>query len=391
MKKIFLALTFFMALTLIVAPSYALIGIDDAVPGTNFRVPFIVGIGGGLDTIVQIQEVSDNTAFKATTPGVIHWFLYNSASGELADKTITYTGGDLIPLSIRVLLTDNLTASELTAIEYDLDRDGTNDHYVGYFYGQSLSTPTETDNLYVTFLFADLPTGRASGTYAAMYENIGPAPVAGVAAGNVNGYRYEQSAIANLATNATTGDAFPGIGTNTAATTVEAFTPAAYMVSSWRERQPFASAAVVPWTNLNYIEFTPRWYLHNAAAETFFIVWKNRNHNQTSVNNKITIFAWDEIETRTSKSINLPLELNIISVRDFLPPTYYATYPAGGWVSIRIADATATFTSGYLVNWRYTDFLFYTWTYAADTAAGTNWAALWNDRRVGTLNVCPVD
>ena len=412
MKKIYLVLSFFMALTLIAAPSFAAMGIDDPVPGTDFIVPFIVQIGGsGLDTIVQIQEVSDAAGFggtPATAAGSIHWFLYSRASVEVADDTQAYSGGDVVPLSIRVLLTDYLTAAELASIAVDLDGDGTVDHYVGYMYGQSLSTAIATDNLYVTFLYADLAAGRASGSYAAMKEFSGTLPLSSFGAqaanfSNATGYIYEQVATAK-SNNATAADSFPDIAAtaalnNSTAQTVEAFTPASYFWTVMRSVNPGAVAVTANRTdnaiaalnaNLNYISFTPRWYLHNAAAETYFIIWKNRNHSATGENNTITVLCWDEVEGRASKSISLPNELNIIRVRDFLPPSYYTTYPAGGWVDIRIADAAATFTSGYLENWRYTEFLFYTWTYAADATAGLNWAALWNDRKVGTLGVAPV-
>ena len=401
MKKIFLVFSFFMALTLIAAPSYAAFGIDDPVPGTDFIVPFIVAMGGsGLDTIIQIQEVSDAPLLNvAATMGNIHWFLYSSASVELADDNQSFTGGDIVPLSVRVLLTNYLTAGELASIEYDLDGDGTNDHYVGYFYGDNTSTATATDNLYTTFLFADLPGGRASGCYAAMKEFSGVLPAAAAAAGgvpgsNATGMIYEQVATANTANAAANTDFWTDAGVNSTAQTVESFSPASYFWTVMRSLYPAGvartdAAITALRANLNFISFTPRWYLHNATAETYFLVWKNRNHNQAGRNNTITVFCWDEIEGRISKSIALPLELNIIRVRDFLPPTQVAAYPAGGWVDIRIADAAAAFTSGYLENWRYTEFLFYTWTWAND-AGVADWGALWNDRKVGTLGVNPV-
>ena len=392
MKKIFLVLSFFMALTLIAAPSYALIGIDDPVPGTDFIVPFVVAMGTtGLDTAIVVQEISDLAGFTALAPGQFHWYIYTSASVERIDYIQSYTGGDVVPLSIRLLLNAYATAADLTALEYDLDGDGINDHYVGYFYGESTAATVAraTDNLYVTFLYVDLAAGKASGSYAAMKEFTGAATA--VATTNANGYKYEQ--FANALNTATEAAAFPAAAAaGTTGTTLEPFSPAAYFYSAWKERGRTDAAVdiLAAAGNLNYIEFTPRWYLHNADAETYIFVWKNRNHNQTGVASNITIFCWDEIETRVSKTISLPLQLNILRVRDFLPPTMYATYPAGGWVSIRIADANPGFTSGYLQNWRYTDFLIYTWTYAADATAGLNWAALWNDRKVGTLGVAPV-
>jgi hypothetical protein len=359
MKKIFLVLSFFMALTLITGPSYALMGIDDPVPGTDFIVPFIVQIGPtGLDTAVVIQEVSDAALLggtPATAAGQIHWFLYSRTSVEVADDIVRFSGGDVVPLSIRDLLVSYLTAAELATIAVDLNGDGTVDHWVGYMYGQNLTTAIATDNLYVTFLYHDLFAGRASGSYAAMKEFSGVLPttsgvnVATPNNSNATGMIYEQVATA-LPNNTVVDQWVDFNGANTDARTVEAFTPASYFWTTMRSLYPAGVArtdlAITGLrANLNFISFTPRWYLFDAAAETYFIIWKNRNHTAPVDNNTITVFCWDENEDRASKSITLPFELNIIRVRDFLPPTMHATYPAGGWVDIRIADAGAPFTS----------------------------------------------
>lgn len=407
MKKIFLVFSFLAVLVFAASPSYALKGIDDPVPGTDFIVPFVVGMGGtGLDTSVLIQEISDNAAFGATeakAAGKIHWYLYSNKSAELVDRVITYSGGDVVPISIRVLITDNCTAADLTAMEYDLDGDGTNDHYVGYFYGRNLSTAIATDNLYVMFQFVDLLAGKASGSHAAMREWIAADGSAVVPTGNsvASGYHYEQLARANSTGPGTEPATFLAAA-NTTATDYEVFTPAAYFWSAYRERKTdtgvlatngYTDAVMATIAGrLNFIRFTPRFYLHDASGESYIIIWKNRNHIGTAaapLANKITVFCWNATETRISKSLTLPNELNIIRIRDILPPTFYTTYPSGGWIDIAIADAGVGFTSGYLENWRYTEFLMWTWTFASDSAASLNWATMWNDVQIGTLGAYP--
>jgi len=419
MKKIFAVLSVLMAITLVAAPSYAAFGVDDPVTGTDFIVPILVEmpIGGtGLDTSIIIQETSDNALFNVAPPAgapcTVHWFIYSPNSVEVADAQINLTGGDVATLSARALLLANCTPAELATLEVDLDRDGTNDHYACYMYGQNERTNIATDNLYVMYYWAALNQGRACGSHAAMKEFGGVPPTMTAGAGvannsNATGQIYEQVARslanANAANNqwlddtvnvATTTNSAGGRNLGFA---TESFSPASYFWTVMRSFYPAGvartdAAITALRANLNFIEFTPRWFLYNAAGESYVIIWKSRNHNGVGENNAITIFCWDNAETRVSKAIALPVELNIIRVRDFLPPAWYASYGAngvGGWLSIRIADAGVGFTSGYLENWRYVEFLCWTWTFA-DDGANTNWASLWNDVRIGTLGVAPV-
>jgi len=424
MKKMFVVFSVLMAITLVAAPSYALMGIDDPVNGTDFIVPFIVEmpIGGtGLDTSIMVQEVSGNPALGGPSPvakavGSLHWTILSPVSAHILDRYVGFTAGDVVTLSVRALLTP-ATAGQLAQLEVDLNSDGVADHYAGYLYGQNMTTAIQTDNLYAMFYYADLLSGRASGSYAAMKEFVGVPPVPNVAnfainGSNAIGFVYEQCARANP--NGTTGTAagfWTENGTNTrtdfqnvlnTGQAMESFSPAAYFYTAYRQLYPGAngvfnvgvprtSAALLALTpNLNFVEFTPRWYFYNANAESYIILWKNRNHNQVGVNNLVTVNIWSNDERFTSLDIPLPSELNIIRMRDYVPADYISggANGDGGWVDIRIADAGSPFTHGFLQNWRYTEFLIWTWTIASDAAA-TNWASLWNDRTVGTLGVNP--
>jgi len=396
MKKMLKVFALLVGLVLIAGPSYALIGIDDAVPGHDIIVPFVVEIGAtGLDTLIIIQEISDNAALGATeakAAGLIHWYMYNSASLELKNRIIPYSGGDVVPVSVRDLINANCTDADRAAMSFDLNGDGTADSYVGYMYFDNLVNIVR-NNLVAYFHYVELAAGRASGAYAAMKEWTGPGVGVNTTFNNILGYNYAQYAVANP-TGAGSEPNF-NIAANTSPTDFEAFSPAAYYWSAFRERAvPDAVIAGLGPVNLNFIRFVPRFYLHNANGETQIILWKNRNHNQVGVNNRIGIFMWNESEVRVSGWLNLPLELNIIRVRDILPPDFLAAYPSGGWIDILIAgDAgvinPALMPAGYLQNWRYTEFLMWTWMYAADTAASLNWASLWTDRQVGTQGTAP--
>jgi hypothetical protein len=442
MKKMFKVFALLVGLVLIAVPSHALIGIDDAVPGHDIIVPFIVEMGAtGLDTLVMVQEISDNAGLggtEAKAVGQLHWYLFDVNSVERASRIVRYSGGDVVPISLRDLILNVVPAGNLPALEYDLDGDGTNDSYVGYIYFDNIpGVAGVVNNLVAYFHYADLLAGRACGAYAAMKEQIGdrftlpiavptaggqvqpnfplgisaPPPLAPTAnilnSVNTLGYNYCQFATANPVGAGSEPLFLAGANTSPQhflldPQVFEAFSPAAYFWSAWRQR----NAGFNPlWFNdyfiqtqqaaLNFIRFTPRFYLYDANGETYIILWKNRNHNQVGVNNRVSIFVWNESEVRINTSITLPDELNIIRVRDLLPPDFLAAYPSAGWVDIVIAgnagvpDPIVGPTAGYLQNWRYTEFLMWTWMFAGDASASLNWASLWTDRQVGTLGQAP--
>jgi hypothetical protein len=202
MKKMLKVFALLVGLILVAGPSYALVSIDDAVPGHDIIVPFIVEIGTtGLDTNIIIQEISDNAALggsEATAAGQIHWYMYSNISQELKNRIIRYSGGDVVTLSVRDLIDANCTATDRTAMSYDLNGDGVLDTYVGYLYFDNL-TAVVRNNLVAYFQYIDLANGRAAGAYAAMKEWTGVGAGTVVTANNGLGYHYEQIAAADAA------------------------------------------------------------------------------------------------------------------------------------------------------------------------------------------------
>ena len=205
MKKFFIAVSVLMALTFFAGPSNALIGVEDPVQGNAFRVPFIVGMVGGVDTAVIYQETSTNAGLFGTglaaTPqrGVLSWIIWSPRSVHVGDGTRIFTRGDVDAMSLRDMITNFVGAGGQAALEIDLDGDGVNDHYAGYMTCTEASTLVGNpgiNNLLAYVQFIDLANGQAAGTLATMYELANVAPGGFVAGG---GYLVNQTQTFNEA------------------------------------------------------------------------------------------------------------------------------------------------------------------------------------------------
>jgi len=392
MKKFFLAVTVLMAVAFIAGPSYALIGVEDPVQGNAFRVPFIVGLAGGVDTAVIYQETSGNTALFGTAlpanpqRGVLSWIIWTQASVHVGDGTRIFTRGDVDAMSLRDLIANFVGPAGQAALEIDLDGDGVNDHYSGYLTATEASTAignVPLNNLLARVQFIDLNNGQAAGTLATMYE------LATVGLG----YNINQVSVTSTAGTMWTRNFDDSV--YAAGFSWEVMSPNAYAWSYWRERG-FAVApnlAVAPelFRYATFIRFTPRWYLHNATGQSYVMIYKSLNHATGTVN----VRFWDNDEFSLSGVIQLPRELNIINMRLVLPVAMMAAYPAAGWVDIRNPDilgAQLTWPAGTpgpqslpgTPQWDEMEWTCWVWNIANSTTAALNWSALWVDKEVGS-------
>jgi len=404
MKKFFIAVSVLMAVAFIAGPSHALIGIEDAVQGNAFRVPFLVGITGGIDTAVIYQETSGNLAlFGSALPGtpqrgVLSWIIWTAASVHVGDGTRVFTRGDVDAMSVRDLIANFVGPAGQAALQIDLDGDGTNDHYFGYMTATQITTLTGANpglnNLFAYVQFIDLNNGQAAGTFATMYElaNV----VGGLTGG---GYRFDQCSVAsNNGGVGVLGRNFDDSAVNAVTQgTWEVMSPDAWAVSYWRERGPLFAPGVVPglWaapTNAPVqIRFTPRWYLHNATGQSYVLIYKSVNHASAGIN----VRFWDNDEYSLSGVIQVPTEINIINMRLVLPAAMMAAYPAAGWMDVAQPDilgaqlrwpGTVTGVDWLGVaqantpNWAQIEWLCWVWNIANSTSANLNWSALWVDK-----------
>lgn len=364
MKKFFVVVSVLVALAFIAGPSHALIGVEDPVAGNSFRVPFLVAMGTtGLDTLVIYQNIDTTQGGTVAKPtGSMDWVIWSPDSRHASDGISRYSAGDVVPISVRNLISTDTGPLQQAWLEIDLDGDGTNDHYFGYmtFTNNSLVN----NNIFAYVQLVDLANGQAAGTIATHYELANTTPLSYVAAQiSVTDARIPVIGLANF--NHSTYVA-PGIW--------EVMSPNAYVASYWRERGLAPAVAT-------FIRFTPRWYLHDANGQSYVMIYKSTNHGTlTAPNQTVNVRYWDTNEFPLSGAILLPNEMSIINMRTILPTAMYPSYPAGGWIDIRNPDIFG----GVLLEWDEIEWLCWVWNVASSSTAGSNWSALWVDKEIGT-------
>lgn len=348
MKKIFLVLSVLAVLFFSVLPSQALVGMPDAVPGTDILQSFfVVNIAGGLDTLIVFTEVGGLGSAGATTSGRLDFDIYSKRSVHVGDYYKKYTHNDVVAVSVRDLIAAYVSSTNLTKLKYDLDGDGTVDSYVGYIYWTNtvgLATPS-ANNMIAKQYLVDLSNGKASGV-------------------NMAGKEQATTTLGHVAAQ------FDANG-------MEAFSGQALATSAVRERTDAAAGTAT----VSYFRLMPRYYLHDANASNYIFVWKSFNRVGTTDTWCIDFYAYDTEEVGISTTVCIPDELNILDVRDSLPPVHMASYPTAGWWDLRIPDivGSSTFSS-----WNTCEFDAYSWQFANNAA--NNWAALFAVHRdAGTI------
>lgn len=342
MKKIFLVLSVLAVLFFSVLPSQALVGIPDAVPGTDILQSFfVVNIAGGMDTLIVFTEVGGVGGTNAKPEGRIDFDIYDKSSYHRGDFYKIYTAHDVLAVSIRDIIEDYVSSTNLAYLKYDLDGDGTVDSYVGYIYWTNNTT---SDNIIAKQYLVDLDNGKASGV-------------------NMAGKEYSPTSEGYVANQID-------------ANSMEAFSGNALAYSAALEKD------LSPTGNVSYFRLMPRYYLYDANASNYIFIWKSFNKAVTTDTWCIDFYSYDTVEVGISTTLCIPYELNILNVRDSLPPIQMVSYPAAGWWDLRIPDIVGgtTFT-----NWASCEFDAYSWQFANN--ASNNWAALFAvHREAGTLN-----
>ena len=432
MKKFFIALSVLAALALSVVPSQALVGMPDNVPGGNLvQGFFIVEVDGGLDTAIVIQEVGNalvggtidpTTGAVSTASGSFRWHMWDNASNHVADNVVPYTRNDVVPLSVRNLITDNVTPAGLTAL-----LDSTTfptPVYIGYItFENTILNATATglpllygDNLIGKTYLHNMTMGQASCMNIAVREYLPPVvpgtpiplnwlPVQGMTSTTTGTDGGEVFAEYGVPTPLPPGQTQPRY---------EAFSPNSLAASIQRERgYGLVGTATMFQAVRRATGFSlyPRYYLHSAEGENFIFIWKSVNTGSGGTWRLDTNF-FDTDENAISGFLTIAQEVNVINVRQSVPPTFLATYPAAGWINIAIPDiftnipvtvAQAATLTGGVPNPYWNDylgvyllpsaaevafsgvadveFLAYNWQYANSTTGSLNWSGLFEVAR----------
>lgn len=398
MKKLFVALSFIAALVFVSTPSMALVGTPDPVTATNILQPFfLVSFDGNLDTVVTLTNTKSQGAVGPARL-FYHWTLWDKESNHRANGDLKFTTWDVVSISIRNDFLPLVSDAGLKELEVDLNGDGVNDHWMGYITYDSMSwditNPSTIDPLMGHMYLLNLQKGLASGVVLPGRELAQRgAEIDDVLHGD--GWWMTQ--------NSFLGDEWlPPIGTLPfpTFTDFEAFTAFAYATSKARENgfDPHTVGQGIIFPIPEYFRLVPRFFLLNASAETYFMIWTSGNWGRWEQNGQFEPDLYEKVvnicnedEVCYSGQINIPYELNFIDVRTILPSSW--TSPIGGWVDIAwYFDTKQSPIAGYDYPWYYSavplaaEWLGYSYQYASSSNASLNWGALFDVHRdVGTF------
>ena len=315
MKKILIALSVLAMVGFMAGPALAVLGTNDAVPGTDVLAPFFfVEKTGGLEnTYIVITEVGGT----ATT---LNGNMYTVASVSQKDWVETLTGRECNPINVKGII-DGLTDTAKAAYEITLN-DLT--YYAGYIELNQGTTPDGYDNLIAWAYQIDLENGRASATPIPTLE------YANWNAGMVNATNAVLRTIAGTA------------GTR------EALTPNAL---AYAQNQMAGANAVSSTADATAAAFrlVTRFYYSETGGKNYLFVYSSSNLSAGATTH---VKYWTEGETAYSTTIPLIKELNVIDLSNYLDTAVTAgsiewRYPQTGYSSNNLSNVAEQVMLGY--------------------------------------------
>jgi hypothetical protein len=336
MKKLFIALSVMAALIFSVAPSQALLGVPDDVPGNDVLMPFFIASmpgHGNVNTLLVMVDFKGGLPAKVmgAAQDAFHYTVFTNRSATVYDDVIKGTPYDMISTDALTIVA-KMSAADRAKLEYDLDGDGVDDHYVGYIY---FDNETANNSVGAQLLIVDLAAGMASSTNAPVKELEG---------------------------------------------TAEAFSANRLALSKNLENYGTTATA----TDFGLY---PRYYVNSANAQCYFLMWKSFNNRATPAPGLLPadgtyhVYWYDNEENKKSASFDWPNELLILDVNDYIPAGLWAssTYPKEGFVAFEVPDLSGVGFYGDA------EWLGYTWVRDVGTAAESwnvlnqVWRDAWND------------
>jgi hypothetical protein len=373
MKKFFIALSMLAALFLTVAPSQALVGMPDDVPGALFIQGFFVVEAwdegtttqptSGLDTLVIFQHVGTSSASIPHSAGAainsLHWVLRDVNSNHLKDDVIPYTEYDVEGISMRDIIWNYTNLADRTALRMTFN--GV-EYFIGYMdYEKSAQDVAAGywNDLVAKIYLVDMLAGKACMSNLPAKEFMDPT------LGWLS-VQYQQTTI-GVNDAEFVGNVAPPAG----GWPYEAFSPNAVAASEQRERSAVALVAPAATTAFRLM---PRYYLHDSIAQNYLFLWKSDNL-AGGFTWQVRGWLYDNEELGISATIPLPDELNILDIRNWLPSSWLLTgYPVAGWIDIPFPGPANVNAFGN--NWMNMEFLGYNWQLASNQSATLNWSGL---------------
>ena len=311
MKKILIALSVLAMVTFMAGPALAVLGTNDAVPGTDVLAPFFfIEKASGLEnTYIVITEVGGT----ATT---LNGNMYTTASVSNKDWVETLTGRECNPINVKTIIdglgtlikaTYEITVNDLT-------------YYAGYIELNQATVPAAYDNLIAWAYQIDLANGRASATPIPTLERANYADIPGSATDvvlrTVNG------------TEKTNGR--------------EALTPNALAFSQDRMAGNAGTNLALAYRMMT------RFYYSETGGKNYLFLYSSSSMSAGSVHVKY----WTEAETEYSTTLPYTAELNVIDLSNYLDTAVTAgsiefRWPQTGYTNNNVSNCREQALLGY--------------------------------------------
>lgn len=322
MKRILAVFAFLAALVFVASPSYALYPVNDDVPGRDVFVPFfLVEIGGGgEDSLLIIQETGRQGGGSYAEN--LKYYFYDIDSNFCGDGPLKISKGGVCAASVYDMIRQ-LQGGYRENLKYDLDGDGTADHYAGYIQiinntALNSTTKTYTARSYVNNLVAMMYQIDTEGGFASLV-NI---PVLEYAIDADSSYLRFPASSTDPFTNRFADNEILNAQALVAAKDLQAGATVADDSSWWR--------------------MYPRYYIKDANSKNYLIFWKNDKHIATGQKFQPHFNFWNTNETALSGVLDLKHELNIINLTEpselIIPDGLHTGYPKAGWIEIEYPD-----------------------------------------------------
>ena len=312
MKKILIALSVLAMVGFMAGPALAVLGTNDAVPGTDVLAPFFfVEKASGLEnTYIVITEVGGT----ATTLNADMWTV-SSVSNK--DWVETLTGRECNPVNVKSII-DGMGATPKATYEITVN---SLTYYAGYITFDQPTTPYGYDNLIAWAYQIDLANGRASAT---------PIPTLEYANWNPGDPNATNAVLRTIA------------GT---AGTREALTADALAYAQDR----MAGAVSATPEDAEAYRLVTRFYYSETGGKNYLFIYSSSNIT-TGANTHVKY--WTEAETAYSTTIPLTKELNVIDLSNYLDTAVTAgsiewRYPQTGYTANDITNVDDEVLIGY--------------------------------------------
>lgn len=293
MKKFYLSISIFAALVVGYTPAWALLGIDDHVPGYDVLAPFFLAAipgRGSMNTLIALTEIGKS-------PVDLHCTVFDPNGNHCLNTTISLTKGDVAPISVLALM-GNASSSCRSALEIDLDHDGINDHYAGYILFENLNRKDPKNQLMGILYLVNLLNGVSAG---------------------VN--------LPSIEVDETLSITDPKLVDQDRHT--ERFSGNAMYRAEQYIALPFKLSNI---EDAAYFQLLPRFVLLDDTYNNYLFIWTDRPFNGTAI-------IYDEDENLLSISVSsISTGLTIVDFKQIVPAAWLQSMPIGGWLGLTVFD-----------------------------------------------------